>query len=58
MGYVIRAAVTGEFIAESAAVRNLATDIYSVSGRNLITISENGWTVKPVSDLMSDIAKK
>ena len=58
VGYVIRAAVTGEFIAESAAVRNLATDIYSVSGRNLITISENGWTVKPVSDLMSDIAKK
>ncbi len=46
VSYVIRGAVKGEFIAESAVVRNLAADVYSASERLSVTITDGEWMIK------------
>lgn len=45
VSYVIRGAVKGEFVAEPAILRNLATDVYSTSERYTVTISDGGWKI-------------
>ena len=45
VSYVIRGAVKGEFVAEPAILRNLATDVYSTSERYAVTISDDGWKI-------------
>ena len=46
VSYVIRGAVKGEFVAEPAVIRNLATDVYSTSERYTVTITDGGWAIK------------
>ncbi|MBR0303335.1 MAG: hypothetical protein IJQ80_05755, partial [Clostridia bacterium] len=41
VSYVIRGAVKGEFIAESAVIRNLSSNVYSASERHTVTISDD-----------------
>ena len=43
--YVIRGAVKGEFVAEPAIVRNLGSDIYTVSERYAVRLSDDAWVV-------------
>ncbi len=42
VSYVIRGAVDGHFIAESAFVKNCRTGVFSISGRKGVDIRENG----------------
>ena len=46
VSYLIRGAVTGEFIAEEPLVRNNSTGAYAVGNRLLITINDSKWDIK------------
>ena len=41
VSYIIRAAAEGEFIAEAALARNLATGGYALSERMTLTVSDH-----------------
>ena len=45
VSYLIRGAVKGEFIAEPAIVRNLGTDVYTVSERYTVRMSDDEWVI-------------
>ena len=47
LSYVIRGAVDGDFVVESAFLTSYSSDVFAVSERMTLTISENGkWKVK------------
>lgn len=48
VSYIIRGAVTGEFIAERTLVCNTRTGAFALGNRLELTISESGWKVKEI----------
>jgi len=48
VSYVIRGAVTGEFIAEPAVIRNLGADVYSASERYIVAITDGEWAINKI----------
>ncbi len=46
VSYVIRGAVTGEFIAEPAVIRNLGGGVYNTSERYTVKITKDDWIIK------------
>lgn len=48
VSYIIRGAVTGEFIAEQTLVRNTRTGAYALGNRLSVTIADTGWVVRGI----------